>query len=116
MYITKGIYLFPSTYPSKVSQERGELFSKKTNHDDWRIFNEAKDLEGNTKFDPEYYMIYQNKIIRIFLREHHSYNAPMRGIGRLITPNFGKDSQLRREYQQFLSWYDTWQPDWIYRY
>ena len=42
-------------------------------------------------------MIYQNKIIKIFLREHHSYNAPMRGIGRLITPNFGKDSQLRRE-------------------
>jgi hypothetical protein len=92
IYITKGIYLFPSLSPSKISQEHEELFFKNINRDNWRIFNDAKELEGNIKFDPEYFMIYQNKIIRIFLLENYNYNAPMRAIGRLITPNFGKDS------------------------
>jgi hypothetical protein len=44
-----------------------ELFVMDTNHDNWRIFSEAKELEGNTKFEPEYHMIYQNKIIKSFL-------------------------------------------------
>jgi len=42
VYITKGCYAFPSIWPSELSQEYEELFSKETNHDNWRIFNEAK--------------------------------------------------------------------------
>jgi len=39
------------------------------------------------KFDPEYHMIYQNKIQRIFLHGYHgSYGTITRGIGRLIKP------------------------------
>ena len=112
VYITKGCYAFPSIWPSELSQEYEELFSKETNHDNWRIFNEAKELEENMKFDPEYHKIYQNKIKRIFLREHHgSYGTITRGIGRLIKPEYGKDSQLRREYKELLSWQEIWQPD-----
>ena len=64
------------------------------------------------KFDPEYHKIYQNKIKRIFLREHHgSYGTITRGIGRLIKPEQGRDLQLRREYKKMLSWQEIWQPD-----
>ena len=111
VYITKGCYAFPSIWPSELSQEYEELFSKETNHDNWRIFNEAKELEENMKFYPEYHMIYQNKIQRIFLCEHHgSYGTITRGIGRLIKPEYGRDSQLRKEYKELLSWQEIWQP------
>lgn len=30
---------------------------------------------------------------------------------RLIKPNFGKESQLQREYKEMLSWHEIWQPD-----
>ena len=64
------------------------------------------------KFGPEYHMIYQNKIQRIFLCEYHgSYGTITRGIGRLIKPEYGRDSQLRKEYKELLSWQEIWQPD-----
>jgi hypothetical protein len=44
-----------------------ELFVRDTNHDNWRIFSEAKELEGNIKFASKYHMMYQNKIIKVFL-------------------------------------------------
>jgi hypothetical protein len=34
------------------------LLSKDMNHDNWRIFNEAKELEENVRFDPSYYMVF----------------------------------------------------------
>ena len=114
IYITKGCFTFSNTYmgSSELSQEYEEMFSKDTNHDNWRTFNEAKEVEGNVKFDPTYYMIYQNKIMKIFLREHHgSYGTITRGVGRLIKPDYGKDTCLRKEYRELLSWYETWQPD-----
>ena len=61
------------------------------------------------KFDPEYHMIYQNKIQRIFLREHHGNYGTI--IGRLIKPEYVRDSQLRKEYKELLSWQEIWQPD-----
>jgi len=88
------------------------LFVKDTNHDNWRIFSEAKELEGNTKFASEYYMMYQNKIIKVFLRECYGrYSIIQREVGRLIKPSYGKECQLRKEYRELLSWYEIWQPE-----
>ena len=88
------------------------MFAKNTNHDNWRIFSEAKEIEGNTKFDPEYYMMYQNKITKIFLREYYRKNSIIqREVGRLIKPSYGKECQLRKEYRELLSWYELWQPE-----
>ena len=64
IYITKGSYKFPTTWTLDSWQNYEELFVKDTNHDNWRIFSEAKELEGNTKFASEYYMMYQNKKIK----------------------------------------------------
>jgi len=113
IYVTKGCYNFSSRRPYEIPEDELRLFSKETNHDNWRIFNEAKDLDGNIKMDSSYYMIFQNKITRIFLRgEFGTYNATPK-IGRLIKPVFGsnKESSLRKEYQEFLSWMEVWQPD-----
>jgi len=112
VYITKGCHAFPSIWPGEISQEYEELLYKGTNHDNWRIFSEAKEIEGNIKFDPQYYMIYQNKILKIFLREYNgSYGTITRGVGRIIKPDYGKDSQIRKEYKELLSWHELWQPD-----
>ena len=47
VYINKGCYPFPSNTHYDLGQEYEELLSKDTNHDNWRIFNEAKELEEN---------------------------------------------------------------------
>lgn len=52
-------------------QNYEQLFEGNMKSNKWKIFSEAKQIEGNTKFDLEYYMMYQNKIMRIFLREYH---------------------------------------------
>jgi hypothetical protein len=89
-----------------------ELFAKDTNHDNWRIFSEAKELEGNIKFAPEYHMMYQNKIIKVFLREYYNrYSILQREVRKLIKPNYGAECQLRKKYRELLSWYEIWQPD-----
>ena len=112
IYITKGSYKFPTTWTSDSWQNYEELFVKDTNHDNWRIFSEAKELEGNTKFASEYYMMYQNKIIKVFLREYYGrYSIIQREVGRLIKPSYGKECQLRKEYRELLSWYKIWQPE-----
>jgi hypothetical protein len=66
------IYIYTHTHKRSIQipyymENYEELFVMDTNHDNWRIFSEAKELEGNTKFEPEYHMIYQNKIIKSFL-------------------------------------------------
>ena len=112
IYITKGSYKFPTTWTSDSWQNYEEIFIKDTNHDNWRIFSEAKELEGNTKFAPEYYMMYQNKIIKVFLREYYGrYSIIQREVGKLIKPSYGKECQLRKEYRELLSWYEIWQPE-----
>jgi len=112
IYITKGSYKFPTTWTSDSWQNYEELFVKDTNHDNWRIFSEAKELEGNTKFASEYYMMYQNKIIKVFLKEYYGrYSIIQREVGRLIKPSYGKECQLRKEYRELLSWYEIWQPE-----
>jgi hypothetical protein len=110
IYITKGQYKFPNSW--RIMENYEELFAKDTNHDNWRIFSEAKELEGNIKFHPEYHMMYQNKIIKVFLREYYNrYSIIQREVGRLIKPNYGAECQLRKEYRELLSWYEIWQPD-----
>ena len=97
---------------SKLSNSYEELFARNTNHDNWRIFTEAKELEGNIKADPSYRMIYQNKIIRIFLQMQKSnFGALTKNVGRLIKPELGKELQLRKEYRELLSWYEIWEPE-----
>jgi hypothetical protein len=34
-----------------------------------------------------------------------------RYIGRMIKPDYGKDSQLRKEYRELMCWQEMWQPD-----
>ena len=34
-----------------------------------------------------------------------------RCVGRLIKPYYGQETQLRKEYQQFMCWQEMWQPD-----
>jgi hypothetical protein len=76
-----------------------ELFVKDTNHDNWEIFSEAKELEGNIKFAPKYHMMYQNKIIEVFLREYYNrYSILQKEVKRLIKPNYGTECQLSVEY------------------
>ena len=112
IYITKGIYKYPAVWSSDTWQNYEELFAKNTNHDNWRIFSEAKEIEGSTKFDPEYYMMYQNKITKIFLREYYGKNSIIqREVGRLIKPHYGNECQLRKEYRELLNWYELWQPE-----
>ena len=49
-------------------------------------------------------MMYQNKIIKVFLREYYGrYNIIQREVGRLIKPSYGKECQLRKEYRELLS-------------
>jgi hypothetical protein len=56
------------------------------------MFHEAKELEENIKFSPEYHMMYQNKIIRVFFREYyHRYSILQREVERLIKPNYGAE-------------------------
>jgi len=103
IYITKGSYKFPTTWSSDIWQNYEELFANNANHDKWRIFTEAREIEGNTQFDPEYYMMYQNKIIKIFLREYYGKNSIIqREVGRLINPNYGTECELRKEYRELL--------------
>lgn len=110
IYITKGQYRLPNVW--RIKEKYEELFAKKTNHDNWRIFSEAKELEGNIMFDPEYHMIYQNRIIKVFLREYYTrYSIIQRGVGRLIKPNYGTDCQLRKEYRKIFSYYEICQLD-----
>ena len=112
IYITKGSYKFPTTWSSDIWQNYEALFANNANHDKWRIFTEAREIEGNTKFDPEYYMMYQNKIIKIFLREYYGKNSIIqREVGRLIKPNYGAECELRKEYRELLAWYEIWQPE-----
>ena len=112
VYINKGCYHFPSNTYYDLGQEYEELLSKDTNHDNWRIFNEAKELEENIRFDPTYHMVFQNKIMRVFLPEPHGSFGPItRCVGRLIKPDYGKETQLRKEYREFMAWQDMWQPD-----
>ena len=75
IYITKISYKFPTTWSSDTWQNYDELFGNNANHDKWRTFTEAREIEGNTKFDPEYYMMYQNRITKIFLREYYGKNS-----------------------------------------
>jgi hypothetical protein len=83
-----------------------ELFAKDTNHDNWEIFSEAKE------FALKYHMMYQNKIIKVFLREYYNrYSILQKEVKRLIKPNYGVECQLRKEYRELLSWYEIWQPD-----
>jgi hypothetical protein len=52
--------------------------------------------------------MYQNKIIKVFLREYYNkYSILQREVERLIKPNYGAECQLRKEYRDLLSW----QPD-----
>ena len=112
IYITKGSYKFPTTWSSDTWQNYEELFANNANHDKWRIFTEAREIEGNTKFDPEYYMMYQNKITKIFLREYYGKNSIIqREVGRLIKPNYGTECELRKEYRKLLAWYEIWKPE-----
>ena len=56
-------------------------------------------------------MMYQNKIIKVFLQEYYRrYSITQREVGRLIKPSSGKECQLRKEYRELLSWYEIWQP------
>jgi hypothetical protein len=110
IYITKGQYRFPNVW--RIEKDYEELFARKTNHDNWRIFSEAKELEGSIIFDREYRMMFQNKITKIFLREYYTrYSIIQRGVGRLIKPNYGEDCQLRKEYRELLAIYEISQPD-----
>ena len=112
IYITKGSYKFPTTWSSDIWQNYEALFANNANHDKWRIFTEAREIEGNTKFDPEYYMMYQNKITKIFQREYYGKNSIIqREVGRLIKPNYGTECELRKEYRELLAWYEIWQPE-----
>jgi hypothetical protein len=59
-------------------------------------------------------MVFQNKIMRVFLLEHHGSFGPItRCVGRMIKPYYGKETQLRKEYREFMAWQDMWQPDGI---
>jgi hypothetical protein len=109
IYITKGCHTFPGAGAYELGQEYKEMLSKDTNHDNLRVFNEAKELEENIRFDPSYYMVFQNKIMRIFLPGHQG--TMTRYIGRMIKPDYGKDSQLRKEYCELMCWQEMWQPD-----
>uniref|UniRef100_K4A1R9 Uncharacterized protein n=1 Tax=Setaria italica TaxID=4555 RepID=K4A1R9_SETIT len=111
IYIIKGSYKFPTIWSSESWHNYEEIFAK-NNHDNWRIFSEAKEIEGNTKFDPEYHMMYQNKKTKIFLREYYGKNSIIsKEVGRLLKTNYGMECQLRKEYRELLSWYELWQPE-----
>ena len=57
-------------------------------------------------------MVFQNRIERIFLYGFNThYGHITKGVGRLIKTDFGKETKLRKEYREFLSWYEAWQPD-----
>jgi len=57
-------------------------------------------------------MMYQNKIIKVFLQEYYGrYSVIQREVERLIKPSYGKECQLRKEYCELLSWYEIWQPE-----
>lgn len=57
-------------------------------------------------------MMYQNKIIKIFLREYYGKNSIIqREVGRLINPNYGTECELRKEYRELLVQYEIWQPE-----
>ena len=57
-------------------------------------------------------MMYQNKIIKVFLREYYGrYSIIQREVGKLIKPSYGKECQLRKEYHELLSWYEIWRPE-----
>jgi hypothetical protein len=56
--------------------------------------------------------MYQNKIIKVFLREYYNrYSILQREVRKLIKPNYGAECQLRKKYRELLSWYEIWQPD-----
>jgi hypothetical protein len=82
VYVNKGCYHFPSNTYYDLGQE----------------------LEENVRFDPTYYMGFQNKIMRIFLPGHQgSFGTITRCVGRLIKQDYGKETQLRKEYREFMS-------------
>jgi hypothetical protein len=75
VYINKGCYHFPSNTYYDLGLDYKKLLSKYMNHDNWRIFNEAKELEENVRFDHSYHMVFHNK-----------------------------ETQLQKEYHEFMSW------------
>jgi hypothetical protein len=50
--------------------------------------------------------------MRIFLPGHQgSFGTITRCVGRLIKPDYGKETQLRKEHREFMPWQEMWQPD-----
>lgn len=110
IYILKGCFNFLDKRRTDVLiEEQKELFFQNMNHDKWRWFKEAMKIEESIHLDTTYQMVFQNQIMKIWCGENNGFLH--KGVGRLIKPNYGKDTLIRKEYQQMLDWYEILQLD-----
>lgn len=109
VYILKSIFLSPRRNIGILSEEQKETFLQNTNHNNWRYFKEAMEIDESIYLDTNFQMIFQNKIMNIWCGGTTGFLY--RGVGRIIKPDYGEDTQIRREYRQLLGWYSTEQPE-----
>jgi hypothetical protein len=93
--------------PSKLSDEQEEMYTMIANHENWRLFSEAAEIEEAITIDYEYQLVFQNKITRIFISRYYNQSCEyFKGAGRIIKPDFTTEawlSGIRKQSHQKLT-------------
>ena len=111
IYIMKGQFNFQEDGPSKLSDEEEEIYTTIANHENWRLFSEAAEIEEAITTDYEYQLVFQNKITRIFISKFYNQSYEyFKGAGRIIKPDFGNECSKKSYYRSLAQWFQKTEP------
>ena len=111
IYIMKGQFNFQEDGLSKLSDEEEEIYTTVANHENWRLFSEAAEIEEAITTDYEYQLVFQNKITRIFISKFYSQSYEyFKGAGRIIKPDFGNECSKKSYYRSLAQWFQKTEP------
>lgn len=111
IYIMKGQFNFQEDGPSKLSDEEEEIYTTVANHENWRLFSEAAEIEEAITTDYEYQLVFQNKITRIFISKFYNQSYEyFKGAGRIIKPDFGNECSKKSYYRSLAQWFQKTEP------
>uniref|UniRef100_I1Q393 CCHC-type domain-containing protein n=1 Tax=Oryza glaberrima TaxID=4538 RepID=I1Q393_ORYGL len=111
IYIMNGQFNFQEDGPSKLSDEEEEIYTTNANHENWRLFSEAAEIEEAITTDYEYQLVFQNKITRIFISKYYNQSYEyFKGAGRIIKPDFGNECSKKSYYRSLAQWFQKSEP------
>lgn len=106
-----GQFNFQEDGPSKLSDEEEEIYTTIANHENWRLFSEAAEIEEAITTDYEYQLVFQNKITRIFISKFYNQSYEyFKGAGRIIKPDFGNECSKKSYYRNLAQWFQKTEP------